>query len=141
MDAANAAVDEALRKLEIALNAVIDAVTAFLKEASTQLFTFLDEATRGLVQPILEPIRSAVDQALSGLQRFGRSLKDSISEGLETIKDIAKGVVRDLGEVLGPVWQWIKDLWSLFFGEELEHCELTRQWFEERMRRTEQLFL
>jgi ubiquinone biosynthesis protein UbiJ len=79
--------------------------------------------------------------ALEGLKKFGDILKEGIGFVLDKIKKAAKALARKIGEVLGPIWGFLKELWRMLFGTEPEHCEMAAQWFEERMKRIERELL
>ena len=140
-EAVNAAVAVALKKVEDALKAAIDAVNTFLHEAQTKLFSFLEGILPESLHFLLAPVKAAAKWAVDGLESFGAKLKNGISIILEKIKVTVQAFNRKVGEVLGPIWEFVKKLWKLLFGVEPEHCQLAAQWFEERMKRTEQQLL
>lgn len=82
-------------------------------------------------------MKAAVSWVVHGLKTFSDKLKTGISIILDKIKATVQTFVRRVGEVLGPIWGFIKKLWKLLFGTEPEQCQLTAQWFQERMKRTE----
>ncbi len=136
-EAVNSAVEVALKKVEEALNAAIDAVNRFLWETQEKLFGFLEGVLPDWLHWVLNPVRDAIQWALQGLQTFGDKLKRGISDILEMIKVAVQAFVRKVGEILGPIWKFVKWLWKMLFGVEPEQCHLAAQWFEERMKRTE----
>lgn len=140
-EAVNAAVEVALKKVEEALKAAIDAVNTFLREAQNKLFGFLEGILSKPFHFLLEPVQAAAQCAVDGLESFGNKLKSCISLMLGKIKVTVQAFVRKVGEVLGPIWEFVKKLWKLLFGVEPEQCQLAAQWFEERMKRTEKQLL
>jgi flagellar hook-basal body complex protein FliE len=140
-EAINSAVEIALKKVEEALKAVIDAVNRFLWQAQETLFGFLKGVLPDWLQWVLDKVKQAVQWALRGLQSFADKLKEGISIILEKIKSAIQVFVKRVGEVLGPIWKFVKALWKLLFGTEPEHCQMVAEWFEERMKRTENQLL
>jgi phage-related protein len=140
-DAVNAAVEIALRKVEDALNAAIDAVHRFLDEVYNKIFSFLEGILPKAFEFLLGPVKHAAERAINGLKSFGDTLKSRISKILEKIKIGVQAFVRKIGEVLGPIWNFVKKLWKLLFGSEPEHCQLVAEWFGDRMKRTENQLL
>ncbi|KAL1791777.1 hypothetical protein ACET3X_009528 [Alternaria dauci] len=140
-EAINSAVEIALKKVEDALKAVIDAVNNFLRQAEEKLFGFLKGVLPDWLQGVLSMVRGAVQSALKSLNWFADELKKGISIMLDKIKSAIQAFVKRVGEVLGPIWKFVKLLWKLLFGTEPEHCQMTAEWFEEKMKRTENQLL
>ena len=140
-DSINGAVEIFFQQIEKALQAAIDAVNHFLQETSDRLFRFLDGILPGFLSRLLSPIKSLIDSILKALGSLAAKLKDGVSAAVQTIKSTVQAITRKIGEVLGPIWNYIKKLWKLFFDTEPEQCSLTAQWFDERMRRTEKQLL
>ncbi|KAG9187004.1 hypothetical protein G6011_10112 [Alternaria panax] len=140
-EAINSAVETALKKVEEALKAVVDAVDRFLWQAQDTLFGFLRGVLPDWLQWILDKVQQAVQSALQGLHSFADKLKKQISVMLEKIKSDIQAFVKRVGEVLGPIWKFVKALWKLLFGTEPEHCQMLAEWFAERMKRTENQLL
>jgi phage-related protein len=140
-DAVNAAVELALKKVEDALNAAIDAVNRFLSEANNKIFGFLEGILPEAFQFLLKPVKNAAEWAINGLRSFGDTLKSKISWILNKTKEEVQAFVRKVGEVLSPIWNFVKKLWKLLFGSEPEHCHLVAEWFGDRMKRAEHQLL
>lgn len=136
-EAIKGAVSIALETLKRALQAAIDVISRFFNEASGKLFSFLEGVLPGSFQFILKPVRATVDWGLKGLASFADNLKSKISGVVNKIKVTVEAIVRRIGEVLGPIWGFIKKLWRLLFGSEPEQCALTAAWFDERLKRAE----
>ena len=132
-DSINGAVEVAFQQIEKALVAATDAINRFLHEAADKLFQLLNG--------LLGPVESLIKFLLEGLESLARKLKDGVSTAVQKIKSIVQAAVRKIGEVLGPIWDYVKTLWKQLFGTEPEQCSLTAQWFDERMRRTEKQLL
>ncbi|PMD17100.1 hypothetical protein NA56DRAFT_662420 [Hyaloscypha hepaticicola] len=137
-EAIDGAVEVALKALEDTLNAAMDAINRFLNEASKKIFNFLGGY---LLQFLLKPMIATVDFVLERLASLGDQLKRQISSAVQTIKVTIQKIVRRIGHVLGPRWQFVKKLWKILFGVEPEQCVLTAAWFDERMKRTEKQLL
>lgn len=140
-DAINGAVEIVFQQIEKALQAAIHAVNRFLHEASDRLFRLLDGILPGFFSRLLSPVESLINTILKGLDFFAAKLKDGVSAAVETIKAKVQAITKKIGEVLGPIWDYVKKLWKLLFDNEPEQCSLTAQWFDERMRRTEKQLL
>ena len=140
-DSINGAVELAFQKIEKALKDAIDAIHKFLKEASDELFRLLDGILPGFLSSLLSTVKFLIDSILSRLNFLAQKLKNGVSVAVQTIKSAVKAITTRIGEVLGPIWDFVKKLWKLFFGSEPEQCSLTAQWFDERMRRTEKQLL
>jgi ABC-type transporter Mla subunit MlaD len=140
-EAIDAAIELAVKNVETALKAAIDAVNQFLFEAKEKLFSFLHELLPGWLHFALGPLEALAGLALEGLKKFGGLLKEGIGFVLDKIKKAAKALARKIGELLGPIWCFLKELWKMLFGTEPEHCEVAAQWFEERMKRIERELL
>lgn len=141
-DAINAAVEVAVQKVESAKTTAIRAVQAFIQNAQRELLDLLVSILPEFCQPLLEYLKNKVGSLVDNIVSTGARLIDSgISAVLQTIKVFVKDLVRKVGEVLGPIWKFIKELWNLLFGVPPEQCEITLQWFEERMNHTESQFL
>jgi len=123
------------------LQAAIDAVNRFLHEASDRLSRLLDGILPGFLSRLLSPVKTLIDSILKGLDFFADKLKDGVSAAVQTIKSKVQAITKKIGEVLGPIWDYVKKLWKLLFDTEPEQCSLTAQWFDERMRRTEKQLL
>ena len=132
-DSINGAVEVAFQQIEKALVAATDAINRFLHEAADKLFQLLNG--------LLGPVESLIKFLLEGLESLARKLKDGVSTAVQKIKSMVQAAVRKIGEVLGPIWDYVKTLWKQLFGTEPEQCSLTAQWFDERMRRTEKQLL
>ncbi|KAL9045429.1 MAG: hypothetical protein Q9214_001521 [Letrouitia sp. 1 TL-2023] len=137
----NGAVEIVFQQIEKALKAAIDAVNRFLHEASERLFRLLDGVLPEFLNHLLSPVKSLIDFILKSLGFLADKLKVGVSAAVQTIKSTVQAIVRKIGEVLGPIWDYVKKLWKLLFGTEPEQCSLTAQWFDERMRRTEKQLL
>ncbi|MCJ1455275.1 hypothetical protein MMC28_005629 [Mycoblastus sanguinarius] len=140
-DSINGAVELVFQQIEKALQAAIDAVNRFLHEASDRFFRLLDGILPGFLSRLLSPVKSLIDSILKNLDFLAGKLKDGVSAAVQTIKSTVQAITRKIGEVLGPIWDYVKKLWKLFFDTEPEQCSLTAQWFDERMRRTEKQLL
>ena len=140
-DSINGAVEIVFIKIEKALKAAVDAVNRFLQEASDRLFQLLEGILPDFLSRLLGPVKSLINIILKGLKFLAEKLKDGVSAAIQTIKSTVQATVRKIGEVLGPIWEYVKKLWKLLFGPEPEQCSLTAQWFDERMRRTEKQLL
>lgn len=137
----NAAVEVGFNRLEVALKAAINAINQFLDEAQNKVFRLLEEILPKPFYSLLEQVKVVAQGAVNDLKLFGSDLKSRISMTLEKIKGTIQDLVRNVGEVLGPFWEYIQTLWKLFFGVEPEQCQIAAQWFEERMKRTEKQLL
>ena len=140
-DSINGAVEIVFAQIEKALKAAINAVNRFLQEASDRLFQLLQGILPGCLSHLLRPVRSFIGFILQSLNSLADRLKDGVSAAIQKIKSTVQAIVRTIGEVLGPIWDYVKKLWKLLFGTEPEQCSLTAQWFDERMRRTEKQLL
>lgn len=141
-DAINAAVEVAFQKVESAKTTAIRAVQAFIQNAQRELLDLLVSILPDFCRPLLEYLKDKVGSLVGNIVSTGARLIDSgISAVLQTIKVFVKDLVRKVGEVLGPIWKFIKQLWNLLFGVPPEQCEITLQWFEERMNLTERQLL
>ncbi|KAI9781107.1 MAG: hypothetical protein M1835_004359 [Candelina submexicana] len=141
-DAINGAVELVLQQIERTLQAAIDAVNRFLHDTSDGLFRLLDGLPLpGFLSRLLGPVKSLINSILRGLDFLAEKLKHGVSAAVQTIKSTVQALIREIGEVLGPIWDYVKKLWKLLFDAEPEQCSLTAQWFDERMRRTEKQLL
>ena len=140
-DSINGAVEVAFQQIEKALVAATDAINRFLHEAADKLFQLLNGLLPEYLNRLLGPVESLIKFLLEGLESLARKLKDGVSTAVQKIKSMVQAAVRKIGEVLGPIWDYVKTLWKQLFGTEPEQCSLTAQWFDERMRRTEKQLL
>ncbi|KAI9697884.1 MAG: hypothetical protein M1820_007671 [Bogoriella megaspora] len=137
----NGAVEIVFQEIEKALKAAIDVVNKFLHRAADALFELLEGFLPGFLNRLLEPVRGLIKFILEGLDGLAERLKNGVRWALEKIKSTVQSIVKKIGEVLGPVWEFVKKLWKLLFGAEPEQCSLTAQWFDARMKRTEKEML
>ena len=140
-DSINGAVEIVFVQIEEALKAAVDAVNRLVEEAEIRLSQMLKGILPGFFERLLSPIKSLIDVIRTGLNKLAKKLKDGVSAAIQTIRSTVQGIVRKISEALGPVWEYVKKLWKLFFGTEPEQCSLTSQWFDERIRRTEKQLL
>lgn len=140
-DSINGAVKIAFVKVDQAVQAAIDAIIQFLHDASDRLFRLLKGVLPGWLDRLLSPVKSVINFILGKLDFLADKLKKGVSAAIQTIKTAVQGIVKKIGEVLGPIWEFVKKIWKLSFGSEPEQCALTAQWFDERMKRTEKQLL
>ncbi|KAF4993325.1 hypothetical protein FDECE_13440 [Fusarium decemcellulare] len=141
-EAVNAAVEIAVQKVEVAKTAAINAVKAFIDQAQTKLFSLLKAILPSALHSMIGWLEEKTQFVIANLVNIGAKVVDNgISFVLQKIKILVQSLVRKVGEVLGPIWGFIKRIWQLLFGDKPEQCELAMQWIEERMRRTERQIL
>ncbi|KAF5970433.1 Armadillo-like helical [Fusarium coicis] len=137
-EAVNAAIDIAVQKVEAAKTAAIKAVSDFIAQAQQKLFSVLQSIIPSFLNSWTQWLEERANFLTTNLVNIGAKLVDNgISLVLQKIKVMAQTLVKKVGEVLGPIWGFIKRIWKLLFGEPPEQCELAMQWMEERMRRTQ----
>lgn len=141
-EAVNAAVEIAVQKVEDAKTAAIKAVKDFIDHAQDKLFGLLKAILPGFLHSSIDWLKDKVKFVVNNLVAIGaRLIENGISFVLQKIKVFVQDLVRKVGEVLGPIWKFIKQIWKLLFGQKPEQCELVVQWIEEKMKRTERQFL
>ncbi|KLO84873.1 Uncharacterized protein LW93_7124 [Fusarium fujikuroi] len=133
-EAVNAAIEIAVQKVEAAKTAAIRAVNEFILQAQQKLFNLLRSIIPAFLQSWTGWLEEKATFLTTNLANIGTKLVDNgISFVLQQIKGLVQTLVKKVGEVLGPIWGFMKQIWKLLFGEPPEHCELAMQWIEERM--------
>lgn len=141
-EAVNAAIEIAVQKVEAAKTAAINAVKAFIEQAQQKLFSLLRSILPSILDSWIGWLEEKAGFLINNVVSIGARLVDNgISFVLQKIKVLVQTLVKRVGEVLGPIWGFIKRIWKLLFGEPPEQCELAMQWIEERMKRTERQML
>lgn len=141
IESINGAVEIVLQEVQKALEAAINAVNQLLHDAADRLYRILDEYSPEFLNHLLKRARDLIDWILGGLNSLAEGLKNGVTNVVETIKTTVQDLVKEIGEVVGPIWDCIKKLWKILFGAEPEQCQLTAQWFDERMKRAEKEML
>ncbi|SCV45320.1 uncharacterized protein FFB14_08587 [Fusarium fujikuroi] len=137
-EAVNAAIEIAVQKVEAAKTAAIRAVNEFILQAQQKLFSLLRSIIPAFLQSWTGWLEEKATFLTTNLANIGAKLLDNgISFILQQIKGLVQTLVKKVGEVLGPIWGFMKRIWKLLFGEPPEQCELAMQWIEERMYRTQ----
>ena len=140
-DSINGIVETFFQHIDKALSLAVDAVNQALHDALHRLSRMLDAILPESANRVLGPVKSLTSSILENLISFAEELKTGASYAVQEIKSTVQGITRKIGEVLSPIWDYVKKLWKLSFGTEPEQCSLTAQWFDERMKRTEHQLL
>ena len=110
----NTAVETAVKKVEDAKTAAIKAVKDFIANVKRELFKLLMSILLDFVQPLLKmpegKVSSIVDTMVSISARL---VEKGIPTLLRTIKVFVKDLAKKAGEVLGPIWKFVTQLWEL----------------------------